>query len=57
VHPADFPDAAPSDFFLFGSLKGEIADFTTNSPENILSEIRRIVHEISKESLVTVYNK
>jgi hypothetical protein len=29
VHPAYSPDAASSDFFLFGYLKGEMAGFTT----------------------------
>jgi hypothetical protein len=46
LHPAYSHDAAPSDFFLFGSLKGEIAGFTANSPADILSEIRRIFQKI-----------
>jgi hypothetical protein len=46
VHPAHSPDAVPSDFFLFGYLKGEMAGFTANSPAGILSEIRRIFQEI-----------
>jgi hypothetical protein len=37
VHPAYSPDAAPSDFFLFGYLKDEMAGFTPNSPGDILS--------------------
>jgi hypothetical protein len=50
VHPAYSYDAAPSDFFLFGCLKGQMAGFTGNSPADILSAIRRIFQEISKET-------
>jgi hypothetical protein len=57
VHPGYSPDIAPSDFFLFGHVKGEMAGFTANSPADILSEIRRIFHEIPKESLVAVHDE
>jgi hypothetical protein len=57
VHPAYSLDAAPSDFFLFDYLKGEMADFTVNRPADILSEIRRIFQEISKKTLVAVYDE
>jgi hypothetical protein len=50
VHPAYSPDTAPSDFFLFGYLKGEMAGFPANSPAYILSEIRQTFQEISKRS-------
>jgi hypothetical protein len=42
---------------LFGSLNGEMAGFTTNSPADILLEIHRIFQEISKEILVAVYGE
>jgi hypothetical protein len=57
VHPAYPPDAAPSDFVLFGYLAGEMAGFIANSPPDILSEIRWIFQEISKETLVAVYDE
>jgi hypothetical protein len=57
VHTDYSPDAAPSDFFLFDDLKGDMAGFAANSPADILSEIRRIVQEISKETLVAVYDE
>jgi hypothetical protein len=41
VDPAYYPGAAPSDFFSFGCLKGEMAGFTANLLAGILSEIRR----------------
>jgi hypothetical protein len=34
-----------------------MAGFTTNSPADILSEIRRIFQEISKETLLAVYDE
>jgi hypothetical protein len=57
VHPAYSPDVAPSDFFLFGRLKREMAGFTASSPENILAEIPRIFGEIPKETLAAVCNE
>jgi hypothetical protein len=48
VHPDYSPDAAPSDFLLFGCLKGEMASFMANSAADILSEIRRIFQEAPK---------
>jgi hypothetical protein len=41
VHPTYPLDAAPNDFFSFGYLKGEMADFTADSLTDILSEIPR----------------
>jgi hypothetical protein len=46
VHLAYSPNTAPSDFFLFGHLKADMAGFAANSPLDILSEIRRIFQEI-----------
>jgi hypothetical protein len=57
IHPTYFPDSALTNFFLFGCLKGEMADFTVNSPADILSEICWIFQENSKEILVAVYDE
>jgi hypothetical protein len=57
MHLAHSPDAALSDFFLFGYLKGKMAYFTANSLTDILSEIRRIFQENSKDVLVAVYDE
>jgi hypothetical protein len=54
VHPAYSPDPALSDFVLFGHMKGEVGGFSAYSPGDILSAIRRIFQEISKETLVAV---
>jgi hypothetical protein len=45
VQPAHSPDAAPSNFFWFGHLKGEMSSFTVNSLSDILSAICRIFQE------------
>jgi transposase len=57
VHLAYSPDVAPSNFFLFGHLKGDMVGFTSNSPADILSEIHRPFQEIPKETLVAVYDE
>jgi hypothetical protein len=57
VHPVYSRDAVPSDFFLFGFMKGEMAGFTAKPPADILYEIHRIFQEISKETLMPVYGK
>jgi hypothetical protein len=57
VRPAYSRDAAPSNFFMFGHLKGEMAGFSANSLADSLSEIRRIFQDISKESLAAVYDE
>jgi hypothetical protein len=57
VHPVYSPDAAPSHFLLFGYLKDEMAGFIMNSSADIFSEIRRIFHKISKETLIAVYDE
>jgi hypothetical protein len=57
VHPVYCPDATPNDFFLFGHLKCEMVSFIASSPAGILSEIRRIFQEISKETLVAEHDE
>jgi hypothetical protein len=42
---------------LFGYLKGEMAGFTANSLAGILSEIRPIFQEISRETLMAVHDE
>jgi hypothetical protein len=54
-HPADSPDRAPSDFFLFGYLKEKLIDFDCRSQEDLKSAITSIFTEIDKETLVAVF--
>jgi hypothetical protein len=42
---------------LFGDLKDEMAGFTGNSREDILSEILRLSQENPKETLIAVYHE
>jgi hypothetical protein len=51
VHPACSPDATPSDFFLFGHLKGEMAVFKANSLLYILREVRRTFRKSQRRPL------
>jgi hypothetical protein len=56
AHLAYSPDATLRDFFLFGFLKRQIAEFTARSPETILSRICRVSEDITKETFPVVYN-
>jgi histone-lysine N-methyltransferase SETMAR len=56
-HPAYSPDLAPSDFFLFGYLKGAMAGRACTSENDLLSTIRAIFNEIPKETLTKVYRE
>jgi hypothetical protein len=57
VHSVYFPDAALSDFILFGSMTSQVEGFRGHSPAEIPSEIRRISQKISKDTLMAVYDE
>jgi hypothetical protein len=44
------PDLAPSDFFLFGSVKGKLMGYRAESPSELLVRIRVILAEIQRET-------
>jgi hypothetical protein len=54
-HPAYSSDLAPSDFFLFVSLKEKLIDFDCRSREDPKSTITSIFTEIDKETLVAIF--
>ena len=54
-HPPFSPDLAPSDFFLFGALKEKLSGSCFSGTEDLISKIREIFENISKETLVSVY--
>jgi hypothetical protein len=54
-HPAYSPDFAPSDFFLFGSLKEKLIDFDCRSREHVKIAITSIFTEIDTETLVAIF--
>jgi hypothetical protein len=54
-HPAYSPDRAPSDFFLFGTVKAELQNYEIHSREDLILAIRAIFDQIYKEMLISVY--
>jgi hypothetical protein len=51
------PDLAPSDFDLFGKLKGQMAGSEFESTEDFLATISRLTNVISREELESVFQK
>jgi hypothetical protein len=54
-HPPYSPDLAPSDFFLFGYVKGKLMEHHAESPSELLIGIRVILSEIPPERLNAVF--
>jgi hypothetical protein len=49
------PDLAPSDFFLFGHVKGKLMEYRAEIPSELLVHIRVILAEIPRETLNAVF--
>jgi hypothetical protein len=45
------PDLAPSDFFLFGYVKGKLMGYRAGTPSELFVRIRVILAEIPRETL------
>jgi histone-lysine N-methyltransferase SETMAR len=56
-HPAFSPDLAPTDFFLFGHMKGMIEGLEFESPEQLLSEVTRKLRSIATSVLTDAYSE
>ena len=56
-HPPYSSDLAPSDFFLFGYVKGKLEGERFEEPEDLLFRIREIIAEIPIETLNNVFNE
>jgi hypothetical protein len=54
-HPPYSPDLAPSDFALFGYVKGKLMGYRAETPSELLVRIRVILAEIPRETLSTVF--
>jgi hypothetical protein len=54
-HPAYSTDIAPSDFFLFGFIKGKISDCHYQSRQDLLKMIAEIFSQIDKPMLINVF--
>jgi hypothetical protein len=48
---------APSEFFLFGYVKGKLMGYPAETPSELLVRIRVIVAEIPRETLNAVFLK
>jgi hypothetical protein len=53
-HPYS-PDLVPSDFFLFGDIKGKLIEYRAETPSELLVRIRVILAEIPQETLNPVF--
>jgi hypothetical protein len=51
------PDLGPSDFFLFGYVKGKLIGYRAETPSELLVRIRAILAEIPRETLNIVFLK
>jgi hypothetical protein len=56
AHPSYSPDIAPSDFLLFADLKRELRGFRFRISEDVLVEMRKLVGEISPETLLDAFH-
>jgi hypothetical protein len=56
-HPPYSPYFAPSDFDLFGKLKGQMAGSEFESTEDLLATIRQLTNAISREELESVFQE
>jgi hypothetical protein len=56
-HPPYSADIAPSDFDLFGKLKGQMTGSEFESTEDLLATSRRPANAISREELDSVFQE
>jgi hypothetical protein len=54
-HPPYSPDLAPSDFFLFGCVKGKFVGKQEEMREDLVFEVRNIIEDIRREVLKSVF--
>ena len=54
-HPAYSQDIAPSDFYLFGCIKGKLKGCSLKSLDDLKEKIYEILSEISRESRKSVF--
>jgi nuclear transport factor 2 (NTF2) superfamily protein len=54
-HPRYIPDPAITDFFLFGYIKGKLADYQWNTRDELKVAIAEILNGIRRERLRSVF--
>jgi hypothetical protein len=55
THPVFSLGPAPSDFFLFGTVKTELQNYEIHSKQDLILAIRAIFDKISKDIFNSVY--
>ena len=56
-HPPYSPDLAPSDFFLFGYIKGKCKGKRFNSTNELIEFINDVFYEIPKPVIISVFDE
>ena len=56
-HPPYSPDLAPSDFFLFGYVKGKLRGSSFKTREELYNEIFSIINDISSQKRIEVFDE
>jgi histone-lysine N-methyltransferase SETMAR len=56
-HPPYSPDLAPSDFYLFGYVKGQLNGCSFTSGDELLSAIESFFDQIEKSILIAVFRE
>jgi histone-lysine N-methyltransferase SETMAR len=54
-YPPYSPDLAPSGFFFFGYVEGQLMGYRAETPSELLVHIRVILAEIPRETLNAVF--
>jgi hypothetical protein len=54
-HPAYSPGLAPSNFFLFGYMKGKLSDYNYEGRDDLLNVIAEIFTGVDQEVLLIVF--
>jgi hypothetical protein len=53
-HPRYTPNLAPCDFFVFGSVKGKLMGKQYETPEDLVSEVRKSIESIRPNVLKNI---
>jgi hypothetical protein len=55
--PLFSPDLAPSDFYLFGKLKTTLMRSVFGNEQELLDDIKRVLHRITRDELESVFEE
>jgi hypothetical protein len=54
-HPPYSPDLAPSDFYLFGDVKGRLAGLSFEDADQLLAAVQGVLGGIEKVTLQAIF--